>query len=263
MDFAGLSVPNRPDKPRTLGQTWIIDDGVPLGYFRDVIQSAYPWIDGVKFGWGTGLVTPRLAEKIDILRDFAIDFTFGGTLFEWFYAQGRFTDFVEWCQRWEARTVEVSSGVLDLPQLEKTRIIRELSSRFRVFSEVGPKDVHAADSWTHQDWIDRIETDLNAGAAMVVLETREFGMGGLCDSDGHIRVTVVDEILMTSLPTSRFLWEAPTKSHQTYWIKRLGPNVNLANIPMTQPIAVETLRRGLRADTMHMVTAVLGVDYDA
>ena len=56
------------------------------------MESAYLWIDGVKFGWGTGLVTPRLAEKIDVLHRFEIDFTFGGTLFEWFYAQGRFSD---------------------------------------------------------------------------------------------------------------------------------------------------------------------------
>ena len=40
------------------------------------------------------------------------------------------------------------------------------------------------------------------------------------------------------------------KTLQTAFIRRLGPEVNLANISFADPIALETLRLGLRADTL-------------
>jgi phosphosulfolactate synthase len=48
----------------------------------------------------------------------------------------------------------------------------------------------------------------------------------------------------------RIIFEAPNKSLQTYFIKRVGPDVNLANIALSDPIALETLRLGLRGDTL-------------
>jgi phosphosulfolactate synthase len=35
-----------------------------------------------------------------------------------------------------------------------------------------------------------------------------------------------------------------------WFIKKFGPNVNLGNIPPEEVIALETLRLGLRADTL-------------
>ena len=46
------------------------------------------------------------------------------------------------------------------------------------------------------------------------------------------------------------LFEAPTKDLQTYFINRLGTNVNLGNIAPSEVIGLETLRLGLRADTL-------------
>jgi phosphosulfolactate synthase len=52
------------------------------------------------------------------------------------------------------------------------------------------------------------------------------------------------------LPVESIIFEAPTKTLQTYFIKRIGPNVNLANISFADPIGLETLRLGLRSDTL-------------
>jgi phosphosulfolactate synthase len=49
------------------------------------------------------------------------------------------------------------------------------------------------------------------------------------------------------------IFEAPTKASQVWFVKRFGPAVNLGNIPPDEVIPLETLRRGLRADTLREV----------
>ncbi|MFV0268479.1 MAG: phosphosulfolactate synthase, partial [Draconibacterium sp.] len=46
------------------------------------------------------------------------------------------------------------------------------------------------------------------------------------------------------------LWEAPQKKQQVEFIHLFGPNVNLGNILENELIPLETLRRGLRGDTL-------------
>ena len=48
-----LRLPCRAEKPRDTGLTMVIDGGVPLWYFTDLVSSAEEYIDFVKFGWGT------------------------------------------------------------------------------------------------------------------------------------------------------------------------------------------------------------------
>jgi phosphosulfolactate synthase len=49
------------------------------------------------------------------------------------------------------------------------------------------------------------------------------------------------------------IFEAPTKSSQAWFVKNFGPNVNLGNIPPDEVIPLETLRLGLRGDTLKEV----------
>jgi phosphosulfolactate synthase len=66
---------------------------------------------------------------------------------------------------------------------------------------------------------------------------------------GEVREGLVDEIL-TQIPAEKILWEAPNKSQQVFFIKLVGTDVNLGNIPSNEAIPLETLRVGLRGDTM-------------
>ena len=54
------------------------------------------------------------------------------------------------------------------------------------------------------------------------------------------------------------IFEAPSKAAQSWFIKNFGPSVNLGNIPPEEVIPLETLRLGLRGDTMKEV--LLGDD---
>jgi phosphosulfolactate synthase len=60
----------------------------------------------------------------------------------------------------------------------------------------------------------------------------------------------VETILAGGADPDRLLFEAPTKDLQTQFITLLGPNVNLGNVSLGDVIALETLRLGLRGDTL-------------
>ena len=103
---------------------------------------------------------------------------------------------------------------------------------------------------TSAEWVDAIGEDLAAGAALVITEARESGRGGLCHADGTPRTDVVDDVLNCGFDVDCLLFEAPTKELQCFFVKRLGASVNLGNIHVNDVIALETLRQGLRSDTM-------------
>lgn len=119
MNRTVLALPQRAVKPRSSGLTMVIDGGVPLGQFADLIELGAEYIDFVKFGWGTGLIED-------------------------------------------------------------------------------------------------------------VLHLTQHGDIGLDD----------------------LLFEAPTTALQTHMITRIGPDVNLGNVPASGVIGLETLRLGLRSDTL-------------
>lgn len=244
-----LTLPDRATKPRSSGLTMVVDGGLPLGTLRDVVDSAGEYLDFVKFGWGTALVSRELGDKIDLLCANDINFYFGGTLLEKHILQGRFDNFRQLCHEWSCRFVEVSNGTIELSNLEKTGYIRKLADEFTVISEVGFKDAERSDRLSPRRWIEYAEDDLAAGAKLVTLEARESGSSGICHADGQLRVGLVEE-LVNELPVDLLLFEAPTTDLQAHMVRRVGPNVNLGNVPAAGVLALETLRLGLRADTL-------------
>ena len=245
-----LNLPARSVKPRETGLTILIDPGSPTRYFTDAIDSSADLVDLVKFGWGTALVTADLDEKIRCLDAHGIGYFFGGTLFERCYQEGRVAEYVRFCRAKGCRYVEVSNGTIHLPNRDKARVIRELADDFIVLSEVGYKDADRSLRLHPARWIEYIHQDLDAGARWTITEARESGTGGICRADGELRFGLIEEILNNDVAVDRLVFEAPNKTLQTYFIQRVGANVNLANIPLNEAMGVETLRLGLRADTL-------------
>ena len=99
-------------------------------------------------------------------------------------------------------------------------------------------------------WIRQMKAELNAGSTKVIGEARESGSVGLFRSSGEVRQGLVEEIL-TEIPTEKIIWEAPLKAQQVWFVKLLGPNVNLGNISGNEVISLETIRVGLRGDTFN------------
>lgn len=245
-----LRLPHLESKPRQRGLTMVIDPGMFTAQFEDAIDSVGEFVDLVKFGWGTCLVTKDIKRKIDILRSAGIDFYFGGTLFERYALDGLVSEWLALCRVMGATHVEVSNGTIPIDNAEKARWVARLAGEFVVISEVGFKDMRRSDALPPARWISLIEQDLAAGAHLVTAEARESGRGGICRADGKPRHELVDEIVGSRIDLDRLLFEAPNKELQTYFLRRMGSSVNLGNIRADDVIGLETLRRGLRSETL-------------
>ena len=250
MNSGLLSFPKRIQKPRHTGITIILDNGLPTQMFSDFIQSHHQLIDAVKFGWGTVLVTAQIDKKLALLEHYQIDFLFGGTLFEKYVLQQSLDRFYDLCKFYNCKIIEISNGTININNSEKCRYIRDFSKEFDVFSEVGYKDSNKSEEMYPAKWIEYIHQDIEAGAKKVITESRESGQSGVCRENGEIRLGLISEILASDINVANIIFEAPNKKLQTYFIKRLGSNVNLANIAPSDIVALETLRLGLRSDTL-------------
>jgi phosphosulfolactate synthase len=242
-----LGVPARPGKPREVGLTHVMDKGLNLRDIEGLFDTAGQFVDIVKFGWGTSYVTNNLEKKISLYRSFETPVVCGGTLFEAVYARERLDEFKAWLVENRFSHVEISDGTLDIPRERKLELIAEFAQDFTVLSEVGSKDSDVV--YAPYQWVEWIKEELEAGAWKVITEGREGGTAGIFRSDGDMRTGLIDEIAH-EISVDDVLFEAPTKSSQAWFVKQFGPNVNLGNIPPDEVIAVETLRLGLRADTL-------------
>jgi phosphosulfolactate synthase len=248
----GLTLPPRQSKPRKYGLSVLIDNGVPISFFKDTIASATDFIDLVKFGWGTSIVTKSLEQKIEYLSNHNIPFFFGGTLFEKFVSQGKIGDFYAYCRTYGCHYIEISNGTIDMTNTEKARFISDFAGEFCVFSEVGHKDSKKALIQDSKEWIESIQEDFEAGSTKVITEARESGTSGLCQENGELRFELIEQIVSSGIDVDDMIFEAPNKKLQTYFIQMVGANVNLANIGFNDIIPLETLRLGLRSDTFNL-----------
>lgn len=242
-----LGYTGRTPKPRERGRTMMIDTGLPLDLFRDVIRCHHPYVDAVKFGWATALLTEALPGKIDVLRAMNIDCWFGGTFFEIAWQEGKLGAYIAWMRRLGITHVEISDGAFAIDPAERMQLIREFSLTFTVTTEIGKKEADVEPD--PAAWIATIRADLSAGARSVILEGRESGTAGLYGGDGAPRGELVEALLAARLPIDRLIFETPQKSQQVWLLTKLGPEINLGNIAWGDLIPLETLRRGLRADT--------------
>jgi len=234
--------------PRDGGLTHVIDKGLGPRGWEDVLETSGDYIDIVKLGWGTAYVTPNLRAKLDVLRDKPV--VIGGTFFEAVIAQDKVDEYKRWLQELGLTHVEISDGVIDLPRERKLELIADLARDFTVLSEVGSKDAEVV--FAPYEWVGWIKEELDAGAWKVITEGREGGTAGIYRPTGEMRTGLVDEIVH-EIDVDSLLFEAPTKAAQAWFIKEFGPGVNLGNIPPDEVIPLETLRRGLRGDTLKEV----------
>ena len=245
-----LGVPARPGKPREVGVTHVIDKGLNLRDIEGLFDTAGQFVDIVKFGWGTSYVTNNLEKKIALYRSFETPVVCGGTLFEAVYGRGRMDDFKAWLVEHRFSHVEISDGTLEIPREEKLELIVDFARDFTVLSEVGSKDSDVV--FAPYQWVEWINEELAAGAWKVITEGREGGTAGIYRPTGEMRTGLVDEIVH-EVDVNDLLFEAPTKASQAWFVKQFGPGVNLGNIPPEEVIPLETLRLGLRADTLKEV----------
>src|ERR671919_733264 len=134
-----------------------------------------------------------------------------------------------------------------LTRERKLELISELAEDFVVMSEVGSKDSEVV--YAPYQWLEWMREDLEAGAWKVITEGREEGTAGIYRRDGEMRTGLIDEIVH-GIEVGDIVFEAPTKASQAWFVRKFGPEVNLGNVPPEEVIPLETLRLGLRAETL-------------
>jgi phosphosulfolactate synthase len=242
-----LDLPQRTAKPRERGITHVLDKGLSCSEAEGLLEVAGASVDLVKLGWGTALVTGNLERKLACFEAAGIPVVLGGTLTEIALGDGRIDGLIAWMRELGLRHVEVSDGTLAIEPEEKLALIRRLAGEFVVLSEVGSKD--AEEIMAPYRWVEQIEAELEAGAWKVITEARETGSAGIYRADGEVRMGLIDEIAHR-VDVDRLLFEAPRKEQQVWFLKRFGREVNLGNIAPDDVLSLETLRLGLRADTV-------------
>jgi phosphosulfolactate synthase len=235
-------------EPRSGGLTHVLDKGLGPRAWEDVLETSGLYIDIVKLGWGTAYVTQNLRQKLEILKEKPV--VIGGTFFEVVYVKGKVDGYKRWLTDLGLTHVEISDGTVQMPREEKLELIADLARDFTVLSEVGSKDSDV--NYAPYLWVQWIKEELEAGAWKVITEARESGTAGIFRPSGEMRTGLIDEIV-NEIEVADLLFEAPTKASQAWFVKEFGPTVNLGNIPPDEVIPLETLRLGLRGDTLKEV----------
>jgi phosphosulfolactate synthase len=239
-------------KPRMNGYTMVLDKGLGGNAVQDLMDTASDYIDYLKFSFGTSAFYDEniARDKIQIATSAGVDVYPGGTFLEVAVWQDRYSNYLARAQDLGFSAIEVSDGTLEMTaEVRGDCIKRALDAGFKVITEVGKKspDEKLALQELHQ----MIDHDINFGATLVIIEAREGGKGvGVFDKAGAVNEAEVDEIVAGVDNLEKLMWEAPLKNQQQFMILKFGNNVSLGNIPTTDVLALESLRQGLRGDTL-------------
>jgi phosphosulfolactate synthase len=225
----------------------VIDRGLSVAEVDGLLEVAGEMVDVVKLGWGTAVVTENLERKLARYAAHDIPVVLGGTLTEVAIRQGRVDGLVAWLRELGLRHVEISDGTIELEAAVKRELIERLAREFTVFAEVGSKDADFI--MAPYVWVEQIERDLEAGAWKVIAEARESGTAGIYRANGEIRTGLIEEIAH-SIDPQRMIFDAPLQAQQVWLLKHFGSDCNLGNIAPADVLSLETLRLGLRSDTV-------------
>jgi len=247
--------PNRNSKPRKNGITMILDKGMGLNAVCDLLEVSGEFVDLAKFGWGTSALHDRdlIKNKVEMYSSYDVIPYPGGTLFELAYLKNRFDEFLNETDKLGFKAIEISDGSINIPLDDRRETISKAKDQgFLVISEVGKKDPDEDHKLDFNNRIDLIHFDIDAGAYKVLIEAREGGKDiGIYDKYGNVKEDELEALTRTD--RNKLIWEAPLKNQQIYLILKFGANANLGNIAPEEVTALETVRRGLRWDTLGKV----------
>lgn len=261
---------NRPNFSETLldvgyrheGGNFVLDKGMPYPIFQTYMESLGEYVQVVKLGWTTWSLfrDTELRNKLTTASNMKIPVCLGGTLFEISYNQGKYSDLLSFLNDEGIDHIEIASGftvdVLELP----AAIDLAKKANLKVMVEVGYKDQEKDDALTVEDRVAHVQSAKDAGADYVILEAREIGRGySVFKSDSDSNKALIDSILDV-LPLQQIVFEAPSRDNQIELVNTLGPNVNMGNLPFEEIPRVETIRRGLHADTFASIQELKAKD---
>lgn len=246
---------NTPKTSTPRGKTMMLDKGLGLHATADLLATAGAYLDYAKFGWGTAATMDQalITQKTALYRAAGVIPYPGGTLLEVALMNDQFAEFLTETQALGFGGVEVSDGSTVVDAATRQRVIQAAkAANLAVISEVGKKDPTLDHELSIAERLAQIKADLAAGADYVIIESREAGKNiGIYDQNGDIIEAELQQLAAAGI--ANLIFEAPLKSQQVALIRQFGVGINLGNIASSEVTALETLRRGLRGDTVGQV----------
>ena len=243
----------REEKPRQNGLTMVLDKGLGFETAESLMKISGEYVDYLKFGWGTAIVHEQniIKNKVEMYKSFNITPYTGGTLFELAYKANKLEEFFNEADNLGFDAIEISDGSTVIKHDEKLNCIKLAKEKgFEVLSEIGKKDPTLDKELSLDERIKYMRKEIEAGSSKVIVEAREGGKDiGIFDKSGNAKEDEIDYILR-NFNGNDILWEAPNKNQQVFFILKIGADVNLGNISSDDITSLETLRRGLRGDTL-------------
>ena len=243
----------REEKPRQKGITMVLDKGLGLETAESLMNISGDYVDYLKFGWGTSIEHEQdiIKDKVAMYKSHNITPYTGGTLFELAYMNDKLEEFFQEAHDLGFEAIEVSDGSTTISHDKKLECIESAKKDgFEVLSEVGKKDPGLDKELSLDERIKYMQNELEAGSSLIIVEAREGGKNiGIYDKAGNAKEDEIDYIL-DNFDGNKILWEAPNKDQQVFFILKLGNDVNLGNVSTDDITSLETLRRGLRGDTV-------------
>ena len=231
----------------------VLDKGLGLETAKSLMDISGEYVDYLKFGWGTSIVHEQeiIKAKVEMYKEHDITPYTGGTLFELAYKNNMLNEFFEEARNLGFPAVEISDGSININHNDKLNAIKRARQEgFEVLSEVGKKNPELDKELTIDERIKYMQEELDAGSSLVIVEAREGGINiGIFDKSGNAKEDEID-VILDKIEPNKILWEAPNKDQQVFFILKLGNTVNLGNISSDDITSLETLRRGLRGDTL-------------
>lgn len=244
----------RETKPRDIGMTMVLDKGLGFDTAKSLMEISADYVDYLKFGWGTSVIQDEnlIRAKVEMYKGFDIIPYTGGTLFELAYMNDKVDNFFKRAKELGFESIEISNGSTDLSYEDKIDYIKRATDLgFHVLSEVGKKNPAIDKEITLEERVNYMNAELEAGSSKVIVEAREGGKNiGIFDKSGNAKEDEVDYILNNISDETKIIWEAPQKDQQVYFVLKLGSDVSLGNISTDDIISLETIRQGLRGDTL-------------
>lgn len=238
-----MPVKGRSHKPRGIGYTMILDQGMGLRQIEDLVEVGGEYVDNVQLTYGTCVFydVKILREKNELLKEHGIERTPGGAFLQVAAIQKTVNEFLKEARRLEFSSVELYDWTTQMPQEERSEIIRKaLDGGFKVITEVSPQDGQKGNSMYSIG--QQIREDISSGASKVIIPQACLG-----DVLRHTMASF-------DIREDHVLWEPPRDAEQQGWIEKLilelGPNVNLIVRNPAEILSVEALRTGLKDEPM-------------
>jgi len=236
-------------KPRSSGQTMMIDWSMGLAAQEDYLSMCAEYFDFAKIPVGVGRLLPRdvLAAKIKLYQQRGIEPFPGGQFLEYAHVHGTEDAYLPAVAEAGYRWCEVSDNLADVSLEWKQQSIRKAVNDFgmKVFGEVGKKEGLSRGHSMVEDAVSCME----AGASIVLLEAAE-----IISDDPAIADEVEKVVDAVGLDKTMFELSGPwiegvhhcdIHKMRRDMIARFGRDVNLGNVACADVLPLAAIRCGL------------------